>query len=74
MPEANPHREVRRAAAGCRRTRQRGTGDGAMARPVLKSRPDGTGLRAALAPRWGAADDEAAGYPLALTVSGTRNA
>ena len=45
-----------------------------MARPVLKSRPDGTGLRAALAPRWGAADDEAAGYPLALTVSGTRNA
>ena len=45
-----------------------------MARLVLKSRPDGTGLRAALAPRWGAAEDEAAGYQLALTVSSTKNA
>ena len=29
---------------------------GAMARLVVKSRADGTGLRAALSPRWGAAD------------------
>ena len=34
---------------------------GAMVRLAVKSRPDGTGLRAVLAPRWGAADELALG-------------